>query len=141
MAVLIDNRNTLEMDSAFAQPMGRYRAVQSDIFYAGALLMFDTNDQRIKPAAASTTGIAIGRCEEYKSVDASEVYYPPCRSGVFRYDNSGSSDAIAQDDIGANCYMVDDQTVALTNGSAARSVAGKIVDVDASGVWVSVNPL
>ena len=35
-------------------------------------------------------------------------------------------------------YIVDDQTVAKTNGSSTRSAAGTIVDVDAQGVWVRV---
>lgn len=46
-------------------------------------------------------------------------------------------DAIALADIGSDCYIVDDQTVAKTSGSATRSVAGKIFDVDAAGVWVN----
>ena len=43
---------------------------------------------------------------------------------------------IAAADIGNNCYVVDDQTVAKTNGTNSRSVAGKVHDVDAIGVWV-----
>ena len=39
-------------------------------------------------------------------------------------------------DIGADCYIVDDQTVAKTSGTNTRSVAGKVFDVDADGVWV-----
>jgi hypothetical protein len=31
---------------------------------------------------------------------------------------------------------VDDQTVAKTDGTGARSVAGKVFDVDSGGVWV-----
>ncbi len=56
--------------------------------------------------------------------------------GVFCFDSAGGADAITFDDIGATCYVVDDQTVALTNGTGTRSVAGKIHDVDAAGVWV-----
>lgn len=56
--------------------------------------------------------------------------------GVFCFENSASADAVALADIGENCYIVDNQTVAKTDGSATRSVAGKIVDVDAEGVWV-----
>lgn len=51
--------------------------------------------------------------------------------------NSGA-DAVGQADIGSSCYVVDDQTVAKTNGTNTRSVAGKVLDVDASlGVLVS----
>ena len=39
-------------------------------------------------------------------------------------------------DIGSDCYIVDDQTVAKTSGTNTRSVAGKVFDVDADGVWV-----
>jgi hypothetical protein len=40
--------------------------------------------------------------------------------------------------IGNDCYIVDDQTVAKTNGTATRSIAGKIRAVDAQGVWVEI---
>ena len=43
-----------------------------------------------------------------------------------------------QADVGADCYIVDDQTVAKTNGTNTRSVAGKIIAVDADGVWVKL---
>lgn len=57
--------------------------------------------------------------------------------GIFGpFANSAAGDAIAVDDVGLDCYMVDDQTVALTNGGATRSRAGKIWHVDAEGVWV-----
>lgn len=58
------------------------------------------------------------------------------RRGCYRFANSASTDLIALADVGSDCYIVDDQTVAKTNGSATRSVAGKIRDVDADGVWV-----
>ena len=58
--------------------------------------------------------------------------------GIFRFDNSSAADLIATADIGADCYVVDDQTVAKTNGGGQRSVAGKIFDVDAQGVWVDL---
>lgn len=46
--------------------------------------------------------------------------------------NSASGDAITIADVGTDCYLVDDQTVAKTNGGGTRSVAGKIKDVDAA---------
>lgn len=56
--------------------------------------------------------------------------------GIFAFDNSSAGDLIARGDIGKDCYGVDDQTVALTHATNTRSVAGKIFDVDADGVWV-----
>ena len=58
--------------------------------------------------------------------------------GIYRFANSTATDAITTADIGNDCYMVDDQTVAKTNGSSTRSVAGKVFDVDSQGVWVDL---
>ncbi len=60
------------------------------------------------------------------------------RRGCFRFANSAAADLIALADIGADCYVVDDQTVAKTSASNTRSIAGKVRDVDAAGVWVEI---
>lgn len=60
------------------------------------------------------------------------------RPGVFRLANSAAGDLIDRTDIGNDCYLVDDQTVAKTSATDTRSVAGKVVDVDAQGVWVAI---
>lgn len=57
------------------------------------------------------------------------------RRGTFRFDNDGT-DAIERSHIGGVAYIVDDQTVAATDGAGTRSAAGKIIDVDDLGVWV-----
>jgi len=62
----------------------------------------------------------------------------PVRTGVFRFANSAGADEIALADVGADAWIVDDQTVAKTDGTASRSKAGRIMDVDAHGVWVSI---
>lgn len=59
---------------------------------------------------------------------------------VGQFANSAAGDAIARADIGRLCFAVDDQTVAKTDNSGARAAAGVIVDVDAQGVWVDVQP-
>ena len=58
--------------------------------------------------------------------------------GVFPFANSAAGDQITRADIGANAYIVDDQTVAKTNGTNTRSVAGVIRDVDSDGVWIEI---
>ena len=60
------------------------------------------------------------------------------RRGVFPFANSASTDEITRADIGNSAYIVDDETVAKTNGTSTRSVAGVIRDVDDSGVWVEI---
>lgn len=90
------------------------------------------------PGAVAATLVADGRAEE--TVDntdgADGDLNVTVRKGVFRFANSADADLITIAEIGDNCYIVDNQTVAKTSDTNARSVAGKIVDVDAAGVWV-----
>lgn len=58
--------------------------------------------------------------------------------GIFRFDNSAAGDLIVEADIGSDCFIVDDNQVAKTNGGNTRSIAGKVWAVDADGVWVRV---
>lgn len=60
--------------------------------------------------------------------------------GYFHFANSAAADEIALTDIGQVCYLVDDQTVALTSDDGGRSIAGIIDDVDEHGVWVLIDP-
>lgn len=57
-------------------------------------------------------------------------------AGTFLVANSSGADEITAASIGQDCFLVDDQTVAKTNGGGTRSVAGRVFDVDAAGVWV-----
>lgn len=50
--------------------------------------------------------------------------------------NSAAGDQITSVDVGSDCFIVDDQTVAKTSGTSTRSVAGKVHMVDTVGVWV-----
>ncbi|TCU35446.1 hypothetical protein [Rhizobium azibense] len=59
------------------------------------------------------------------------------RRGTFKFFNL-AADAIVAGDVGKDCYLVDDQTVAKTNGTNTRSMAGKIINVESDGVFVKV---
>lgn len=89
--------------------------------------------------ATATTLKAVGVFDE--TVDNSaggsgDVKAQVRRDGWFRFANSAAGDAITIADIGNSAYIVDNQTVAKTDGTGTRSVAGKIRDVDATGVWI-----
>ena len=105
--------------------------------YAGALVALDSSGNATKGATA--TGLrGIGRAEEQvdNSGGSAGDKTIRVRSGTFRFANSSAGDALARGDIGATCYIVDDQTVAKTNGTNTRSAAGKVVGVESDGVWV-----
>jgi len=56
----------------------------------------------------------------------------------FDIDNSAGADQITLASVGDSAYVVDNQTVAKTSATNTRPVAGKIVDVDADGVWIDI---
>ena len=107
------------------------------VIYAGALVARDANGNAT-PGATATTLRGVGRARErYDNTGgAANALNVDIEKGIYRYKNSADADAITTANIGADCYIVDDETVALTNGGNTRSVAGKIHDVDAEGVWV-----
>lgn len=92
------------------------------------------------PGTTATGLIAIGRFEDTvdNTAGANGAVSVEVKRGTFKFGNSAAGDLIAQADVGADCYIVDDQTVAKTNGTNTRSVAGKIIAVDADGVWVKI---
>lgn len=111
---------------------------------AGTIVCLDSADSGRAVAGATGTGlICAGRARAtYGSAtvlaDAVTVEF---ESGCFAFKNSASGDAIAADDVGKACYVVDNQTVALTSDSGARSYAGNVFAVDSYGVWVTMSPV
>lgn len=105
--------------------------------FAGAIVMRNATGFATKGAAALAlrgAGVAIEQVDN--SGGSAGDLSINVREGVFRFANSADTDAILDDDIGKLCYAVDDQTVAKTNGTNTRSVAGVVVGVDALGVHV-----
>lgn len=90
------------------------------------------------PGATSVALKAEGRADEFvdNSSGAAGDRVVRVQKGVFKYANSAGADEIRIADVNSDCYIVDDQTVAKTNGTNTRSAAGKIFDVDENGVWV-----
>ncbi|MBN9504926.1 MAG: hypothetical protein J0I69_02775 [Altererythrobacter sp.] len=105
--------------------------------FAGALVMRNAAGYLTKGAAA-TGAVGVGRAEEQvdNSAGSAGDAVLRYRPGTFRFKNSGSADAITIAEIGDKCFVVDDETVAKTDGSSSRSPAGIVEDVDAQGVWV-----
>lgn len=106
--------------------------------YAGALVVLDGG--YAAPGKTATGLVAIGRCDELadNTGGANGAITALVKRGVFKFGNSGGGDAITQTEVGADCYVVDDQTVAKTNGGNTRSVAGKVVAIDSDGIWVKL---
>jgi hypothetical protein len=104
----------------------------------GALVMLNAAGDATKGAAATgqiADGIALETKTNGAVAGATTVRVQP---GTFRFANSAAADEVTRAAIGDDVFIVDDQTVAATNGGGTRSVAGRCVDVDAAGVWVVV---
>ena len=134
MALTAD-RNTKRRDGVlYSDPV----AAATRIF-AGSIVCLDASGNAV-PGSTATTLTARGVAQE--QVDnrdgAAGDLRIETRRGVFPFANSASTDEITRADIGNSAYIVDDETVAKTNGTSTRSVAGVIRDVDDSGVWVEI---
>lgn len=107
--------------------------------WGGSLVMRNAAGYLTKGATA-TGCVGVGRAE--KTVDntgaagAAMVEY---RTGTFLFANSAAGDLITIADIGKPCFIVDDQTVAKTDGTGTRSRAGIVDGVEATGVWVRMD--
>lgn len=136
-ALSADSPLVIERVSGFSTMTGDFGSGElTGTFYKGALVAYDTNDSKIKPAATSTTLVAIGRYDGVQSDAGANV-----RSGIFSFVNSAAADEITNAEAGSTCYIVDDATVAKTDGTSTRSVAGIVHKVTADGrVEVAINP-
>jgi hypothetical protein len=109
--------------------------------YAGSLVSVLATGTGAVPAGTASSGRAVGIANEtvvnagLAGAERVEVVF-----ATGRFNNSADADLITIAHIGQPAYIVDDETVALTDDSGAREVAGAIVDVDAQGVWVDVSP-
>jgi hypothetical protein len=103
--------------------------------FAGSILMRNAVGDLIEGAVA-TGSFGVGVAQERLASTTAGVTPIRYRPGVHRFANSAAGDLIAKVDIGTVCYIVDDQTVAKTNGTNTRSPAGVVDSVDAQGVWV-----
>lgn len=130
--VLAADRNTPRREGdLFDYPV----AAATEIF-AGSLVVLDSSGNA-EPGSTATGKVAVGRAEEYVSnPGAAGAEVVKVRAGVFRWDNG---DSITRAEIGDTAYVVDDETV--SKDGSGKSPAGRIVDVDAGGVWVRTDPL
>lgn len=107
--------------------------------FAGALVVIESSGYAA-PGSTAATHVAAFVAQDFADNTgpghAAGAVKVKVRRGCFRFKNSASGDAITLADVSKVCYVVDDEQVAKTHNSNARSVAGIVRDVDASGVWV-----
>ena len=114
-------------------------AASVEIFY-GAMVSLDTSGN-CRPARATASDKVLGVCA--KSADNSGGSAGAFAGGIeiergvaACMKNSAGADAISAAHTGRDCFVVDDQTVALTDNGGARPRAGRIAYVTDDGVFV-----
>lgn len=132
MVALIADRNTPRSDGELIDIPVKAAAT----IWAGSIVCINAAGLAV-PGATATTLTAVGRAERrVTNSGADGSVTVPVRRGAFRFANSAAGDAVTLADYGKQVFVVDDQTVAKTNGTNTRSVAGICRGVDAQGVWV-----
>lgn len=133
MTALTSERNTRRREGELrVEPLA-----SSAKIWAGSLVMRDASGY-LTCGTAAAGGIGLGRAEATvdNSTGASGAKTVEYRRGFFGFANAGGADLIGQADVGQLCYIVDDQTVAKTDGSASRSPAGIVDGIEGGIVWV-----
>lgn len=110
-------------------------AAASKIF-AGSLVVLDAAGNAA-PGSTATGLKARGRAEEQVDnlAGAAGDLSVASRAGVFKFANDSS---INRTHIDSTVYIVDDQTLAATDGTGTRSAAGRLIDIESDGVWVEI---
>lgn len=140
MAALAGARNTPRLGEMLM--VRECEVLTNIVIFKGALVVADGATGFLRPGRASTTDRVMGRADTGTS-DRLDMTGKASGSeklkvdvGVFRWNNSSAGDLIVQADKGKVVYIVDDQTVAKTDGTGTRVAAGVVELVDSTGVYV-----
>ena len=135
MTALVADRNTPSRDNVEFS----FGVAAATKVFAGSLVCLNASGFLTKGAVATTLKtVGVAQATVDNTAGANGALSATVRRGCHRFANSSAGDLIAIADWGTTCYVVDDQTVAKTNGSSTRSAAGIVRQVDSDGVWVEI---
>jgi hypothetical protein len=136
MAALTADRYTLAHDGGAFRTIG---VAAGKKIFAGSLVLASATGMA-EPGTVAVGLTALGRAEFQadNSLGVDGAITVKIRRGIFNFASGAGADAITIANIGQTVYVIDDQTVGLTNGTNTRSAAGEVFMVDADGVWVEI---
>ncbi len=106
--------------------------------WTGGIVALDAGYGIAGAAAVGKPALGIALQDVDNTTGSSGDLWVEVRRGTFTFNNSSAGDAIAQADFMKLVYIVDDETVAKTDNSGARSVAGRMVGLESGQVWVEM---
>jgi hypothetical protein len=110
-----------------------YPVKASTKIYQGSLVVL--NAGFAAPGSTATGLIAVGRAKATvdNSAGADGALFVDVEEGIYKWVNA-SGDPILAANVGAVCYITDDQTVNIT--ATGKSVAGRCVKLETGFAWV-----
>jgi len=108
------------------------------VIYQGGIVCLNAAGDAVPGSTATdltVRGIALADVDNSAGQIGDEMV--EMETGEFLLENE-VSDPVDRTKIGKNAYIVDDQTVAITDGGGTRSPAGRITDVNDDGVFVEI---
>ncbi len=142
MAALTGTRDTRARGAFDAGRMDEFGVANGVQCFQGSICVLNSSGE-VQPgtAALGLTALGVAQLPNPLSTAANE-FAVETRVGTYQFDSGTAGDTITKADRGKVCWIIDDQTVGLTDGGGTRSAAGRIYDVDPLGVWVDfVYPL
>lgn len=128
MANLTKDRMTKEL-AAGARTFGDPVAASTTLF-AGSMVGLDASGNAVKAAPAVATMRGVAEHGVDNSAGGAGDQTVTTKRGVFLFNQTG----LDRSDIGADVYVVDDNTV----GAAGTLIAGKLLQIEAAGAWVEI---
>lgn len=112
-----------------------YDLAENARIHKGALVVIDAGYAKagFEGAALKTVGIAMDTADNVLGDTIVKA-----RTGTFLFRNATGADEITRADIGAECFVLDDETVAKTDAGGTRSVAGRIRTIEGANVWITI---
>jgi hypothetical protein len=150
MTALTSARYTRQLDDKpFPYQFGNPIAANQTIYVGGMCGIITATQGYISDALTSTTfqiwGVAMAFNQFMQvynnSAGAAGAFNVRTQRGCFAMFSGTAGDLLSQATVGKLVYVIDDQTVGLTNGGATRSLAGVHRQYDADGTcWIELTP-
>jgi hypothetical protein len=113
-----------------------YPVAAATTIYAGAIVALNATGYAVN--ATDTAGqIVVGVADdEIINTGAAGDLFVRVRKGSFKLSNASAAQTIAIADVAKNCFVVDNDTVGVSSTNSV--IVGKVVQLDADGVWVQI---